>query len=118
MANPARATPGQPHLLRDNQQWVFDYVLQESGRTYHWWTGEGRTLPESVRSHAMVSKHLGRSGLAKEADARAKKAEAEARAEEAAASLLAELSIDSSGGVSSKKKGKQKKGKGKKKGRK
>jgi dipeptidyl aminopeptidase/acylaminoacyl peptidase len=72
MANPRDARPGQPHLIRDNQQWVFDYVLQDSGRTYHWWTGEGRTLPESVRSHAMVSKHLGRLGLAKEADAQSK----------------------------------------------
>ena len=72
MANPRGARPGQPSLRRDNQQWVFDYVIQQSGRVYHWWTPDGRTLPESVRSHAMVSKHLGRQGLAKEADAKAR----------------------------------------------
>jgi pimeloyl-ACP methyl ester carboxylesterase len=59
------------HLHRDNQQWIFDYVVQQSGRVYHWWTGEEATLPPGVRSHAMVSKHLGRRGLSKEAGAQA-----------------------------------------------
>ena len=79
MANPRAARPGQPSLRRDNQQWVFDYVIQQSGRVYHWWTGDGRTLPQSVRSHAMVSKHLGRQGLAKEADAQARRADGDER---------------------------------------
>ena len=79
MANPRGARPGQPSLRRDNQQWVFDYVIQQSGRVYHWWTGDGRTLPDSVRSHAMVSKHLGRRGLAKEADAQARRADGDER---------------------------------------
>ena len=70
MPNPRGRTPGQLHLHRDNQQWIFDYVVQQSGRVYHWWTGEEAPLPSTVRSHAMVSKHLGRRGLAKEAEAR------------------------------------------------
>ncbi len=82
MANPRGPKPGQTHLQRDNQQWIFDYVVQQSGRTYHWWTGEGRTLPESVRSHGMVSKHLGRQAQAKEA-----KAKAEAQAGDTKAAL-------------------------------
>jgi hypothetical protein len=69
MPSPKDERPGQAHLQRDNQQWIFDYVIQQSGRTYHWWTGEEPTLPSTVRSHAMVSKHLGRQGLAQEADA-------------------------------------------------
>ncbi len=72
MPNPRGPVPGQVHLHRDNQQWIFDYVIQQSGRVYHWWTGEEAALPPSVRSHAMVSKHLGRRGLAKEAEARSK----------------------------------------------
>jgi hypothetical protein len=68
MTNPRVNRPGQAHLHRDNQQWIFDYVIQQSGRTYHWWTNDERTLPESVRSHGMVSKHLGRRGLANEAE--------------------------------------------------
>src|SRR5262245_59313620 len=71
MANPRGRVPGELHLKRDNQEWVVDYVIQQSGRVYHWWTGEEAALPPSVRSHAMVSKHLGRRGLAKEAEARA-----------------------------------------------
>jgi dipeptidyl aminopeptidase/acylaminoacyl peptidase len=69
MPNPRQ--PGQAHLHRDNQQWIFDYVIQQSKRTYHWWTDEGGSLPPTVRSHAMVSKHLGRRGQSKEAEAEA-----------------------------------------------
>ena len=65
MPNPRATRPGRTHLHRDNQRWVYDYVIQQSGRTYHWWTGQGPVLPESVRGHAMVSKHLGRQGLGK-----------------------------------------------------
>jgi pimeloyl-ACP methyl ester carboxylesterase len=66
--DPDRARPGRPHLARDNQQWIFDYVIQQSGLTYHWWSEE-RSLPHEVRSHAMISKHLGLRALQREAEA-------------------------------------------------
>jgi pimeloyl-ACP methyl ester carboxylesterase len=66
--DPAQQRPGRPHLARDGQQWIFDYVIQQSGLTYHWWSDE-RSLPAEVRSHAMISKHLGRRALLKEAEA-------------------------------------------------
>jgi pimeloyl-ACP methyl ester carboxylesterase len=68
MPDPANARSGRPHLARDNQQWIFDYVIQQSGLTYHWWS-EQRSLPREVRSHAMISKHLGRRALCREAEA-------------------------------------------------
>ena len=48
-----------PRLDRDRQQWIYDYVVQQSGRVFHW-DEPGRQLPASVRSHAQISKHLGR----------------------------------------------------------
>ena len=57
----------RPHLERDNQQWIFDYVVQETGKVYHWWSDGGGRLPKSVRSHAMISKHVGRKALQTEA---------------------------------------------------
>lgn len=68
MPDPANARSGRPHLARDSQQWIFDYVIQQSGLTYHWWSEE-RSLPTEVRSHAMISKHLGRRALRREAEA-------------------------------------------------
>ena len=50
-----------PRLDRDRQQWIFDYVVKESGRVFHW-DMDGRELPASVKSHAQISKHLGRIG--------------------------------------------------------
>lgn len=50
---------GRTPLRRDTQQWVLDYLIQETGKVYHF-QGEGRgALPKSVHSHAMISKHLG-----------------------------------------------------------
>ncbi|MGY1706739.1 alpha/beta hydrolase family protein [Geodermatophilus sp. SYSU D00697] len=50
-------------LHRDNQQWVFDWVVKETGRVFHF-QGDGRGgLPPAVRSHDMISKHVGRRGL-------------------------------------------------------
>ena len=69
MANPSNARSGQPHLSRDGQQWVFDYVVKQTGLTYHWWSDEKSELPAEVRSHAMISKHLGRRAMAREAEA-------------------------------------------------
>ncbi|MBM3561257.1 MAG: alpha/beta hydrolase, partial [Alphaproteobacteria bacterium] len=50
-----------PRLQRDRQQWIFDYVVQETGRVFHW-DEENRELPKSVKSHGQISKHLGRMG--------------------------------------------------------
>ena len=54
---------------------MLDYLIQETGKVFHF-QGEGRgRLPRSVRSHDMISKHLGLSARRLEALA---KAEAEA----------------------------------------
>ena len=50
-----------PRLQRDRQQWIYDYVVKETGRVFHW-DEEGRDLPPSVKSHGQISKHLGRIG--------------------------------------------------------
>jgi pimeloyl-ACP methyl ester carboxylesterase len=50
-----------PRLQRDRQQWIFDYLVQETGKVFHW-DEDGRPLPKSVKSHAQISKHLGRIG--------------------------------------------------------
>ena len=50
-----------PRLRRDRQQWMFDYLVKETGRVFHW-DEDGRDTPSSVRSHAQISKHFGRLG--------------------------------------------------------
>jgi pimeloyl-ACP methyl ester carboxylesterase len=60
MPNPASPKPGRPHLERDNQQWIFDYLVKETGAVYHWWSDGSGNLPKGVRSHAMISKQLGK----------------------------------------------------------
>ena len=50
-----------PRLDRDGQQWIYDYIVKETGRVFHW-DEEGRSLPKSIKSHAQISKHLGRIG--------------------------------------------------------
>ena len=50
-----------PRLDRDRQQWIFDYLVQETGKVFHW-DEDGRQVPASVKSHAQISKHLGRMG--------------------------------------------------------
>ena len=67
MPKPTSQKPGRPHLARDNQQWVYDYLIQQTGRTYHWQSDGRGPLPKSVRSHAMISKHLGKHALKVEA---------------------------------------------------
>ena len=53
------AKSGRPHLFRDNQKWVFDWVIKETGNVFHFQSdGRGR-LPRSVRNHDMISKHMG-----------------------------------------------------------
>jgi dienelactone hydrolase len=59
MPSPKRAKPGKPQLERDAQKWVFDWVIKETGRVFHFQSdGRGR-LPRSVRSHDMIAKHMG-----------------------------------------------------------
>src|SRR5438105_1901539 len=59
MPSPSAKKPGRPHLARDNQQWFLDWMIKETGKVQHF-QGDGRgNLPRSVRSHAMISKHLG-----------------------------------------------------------
>jgi pimeloyl-ACP methyl ester carboxylesterase len=74
MPDPAAARAGRPHLGRDTQQWIYDYVIQQSGLTYHWWSEE-RSLPAEIRSQRMISKHLGLRALRQEESAARQKAE-------------------------------------------
>ncbi len=41
-----------PRLERDRQQWIFDYIVQETGKVFHW-DEEARTLPKSVKSQSV-----------------------------------------------------------------
>jgi hypothetical protein len=51
---------GRARLRRDSQQWAFDHAVAETGRVFHWQQpGRGR-LPASVKMHAMISKHVGK----------------------------------------------------------
>lgn len=59
MPSPERPKAGRPHLRRDDQQWVFDWIIKETGKVFHFQSdGRGR-LPRSVRSHDMIAKHMG-----------------------------------------------------------
>ena len=59
MARAKTTVRGRAPLARDSQQWMLDYLIQETGKVFHF-QGEGRgRLPRSVRSHDMISKHLG-----------------------------------------------------------
>ena len=48
----------QPRLRRDSQQWMFDWVIEQTGKTYHFGGDSRGELPREVRSHAMISKHV------------------------------------------------------------
>jgi dienelactone hydrolase len=59
MARPQNTVRGRARLARDSQQWMLDYLIQETGKVFHF-QGDGRgRLPRSVRSHDMISKHVG-----------------------------------------------------------
>ncbi|MDP3136678.1 MAG: prolyl oligopeptidase family serine peptidase [Burkholderiaceae bacterium] len=61
MTHPNEPVAGKPHLRRDSQKWVFDWFVKETGKVFHFQSdGRGR-LPRSVRSHDMISKHMGMS---------------------------------------------------------
>lgn len=59
MADPELQPSSRARLRRDNQQWVFDWVIKETGRVYHFQPDARGELPAAVRSHAMISKHVG-----------------------------------------------------------
>ena len=47
-------------LRRDQQQWELDRAIKDTGRTFHFQAAGRGELPGSVRTHSMISKHLGR----------------------------------------------------------
>lgn len=58
-----QASAGQPRLRRDGQQWNFDRAVKDTGRVFHFQASGRGPLPEAVRSHEMISKHLGKSAI-------------------------------------------------------
>jgi alpha-beta hydrolase superfamily lysophospholipase len=90
MPSPSSAKKGRPHLRRDEQQWVFDYLIKETGKTFHFQPdGRGR-LPRTVRSHEMISKHV---GLAAKKSERLAEAEAAAGHRETAMELYYQATL-------------------------
>jgi pimeloyl-ACP methyl ester carboxylesterase len=49
-------------LARDAQQWIFDWMINETGKVFHFQGEERGALPKSVHTHAMISKALGKRG--------------------------------------------------------
>ena len=90
MPSPSSAKKGRPHLRRDEQQWVFDYLIKETGKTFHFQPdGRGR-LPRTVRSHDMIAKHV---GLAAKKSERLAEAEAAAGHRETAMELYYQATL-------------------------
>jgi dienelactone hydrolase len=84
MPSPTNSKKGRPHLKRDEQKWFFDWMVKETGRVFHFQPdGRGR-LPRTVRSHDMISKHM---GLAARRSERLAQAEADAGHRETAMEL-------------------------------
>ena len=51
---------GRIRLRRDQQQWALDKAIQDTGRVFHFqYPGRGK-FPASVKTHAMISKQVGR----------------------------------------------------------
>ena len=90
MPSPKNAKVGRPHLRRDNQKWVYDWLVKETGKVFHFQPdGRGR-LPRTVRSHDMISKHMGQSARRLE---RLAQAEAEAGHRETAMELYYQAAL-------------------------
>jgi dipeptidyl aminopeptidase/acylaminoacyl peptidase len=91
MPSPKNARKGRPHLKRDEQQWFFDWLVKETGKTFHFQPdGRGR-LPRTVRSHDMIAKHV---GLAAKRTERLAQAEAEAGHRETAMELYYQATLE------------------------
>ena len=90
MPSPKSAKTGRPHLKRDDQQWFFDWMVKEQGKTFHFQPdGRGR-LPRTVRSHDMIAKHV---GLAAKRSERLGQTEAEAGHRETAMELYYQAAL-------------------------
>ncbi|MCC7485985.1 MAG: prolyl oligopeptidase family serine peptidase [Burkholderiales bacterium] len=90
MTSPKAARKGRPHLRRDEQQWFFDWMVKEHGKTFHFQPdGRGR-LPRTVRSHDMIAKHV---GLAAKRSERLAEAEAAAGHRETAMELYYQATL-------------------------
>lgn len=58
--SPIDGQEGRSPLNRDSQQWILDYLIQQTGKVFHF-QGDGRgRIPKSVHSHAMIAKHMGK----------------------------------------------------------
>lgn len=90
MPSPKSTKKGRPHLRRDEQQWFFDWMVKETGKTFHFQSdGRGR-LPRTVRSHDMIAKHVGQAAKRSE---RLAQAEAEAGHRETAMELYYQAAL-------------------------
>ena len=56
--SPIHNQHGRSPLARDSQQWLLDYLIQETGKPQRFQGGRG-WYPKSIQTHAMISKHLG-----------------------------------------------------------
>lgn len=91
MPSPTNQKKGRPHLKRDEQKWFFDWMVKETGRVFHFQPdGRGR-LPRTVRSHDMISKHM---GLAARRSERLAQAEADAGHRETAMELYYQAALE------------------------
>ena len=91
MPSPTNPKKGRPHLKRDEQKWFFDWMVKETGRVFHFQPdGRGR-LPRTVRSHDMISKHM---GLVARRSERLAQAEAEAGHRETAMELYYQAALE------------------------
>src|SRR6185436_17970822 len=91
MTSPKSARKGRPHLGRDSQKWVYDWVIKETGKVFHFQPdGRGR-FPRSVRSHDMIAKHVGLQARRYE---RLAQAEAEAGHRETALELFYQATLN------------------------
>ncbi|MPZ23068.1 MAG: alpha/beta hydrolase [Dehalococcoidia bacterium] len=50
-------------LRRDSQQWIFDWMVKEQGKVFHFQPDGRGGLPRTVRNHEMISKHVGKIAL-------------------------------------------------------
>src|SRR5688572_21062758 len=90
MPSPKSQKTGRPHLQRDSQKWFFDWMIKETGKVFHFQPdGRGR-FPRTVRSHDMISKHMGQAARRIE---RLAQAEAEAGHRETALELYYQATL-------------------------